>query len=173
MSEVLDFLKDMDKEFGGSSDYTIEDGTYFVTYNADGSRIWEADGKEGAFLVSWRIDSGEYAGRTVTDFIRWHSDNEDTAKLRHSLVTQMIRGVTMAQDESVHPAIKEAYVALMQTQGEEESLEALENLATTFEGVRMPLRLVTSKTGYQNTRYIEKGGPVKASDPREIAAVAV
>jgi len=171
MSELMALLKEMDKEFGGG--YEIEDGTYYVTLNREGTKRWESEEKEDAYIISWRVDGGDNSGKTFGDFLRWHSKTKDTAQLRHRLVTGLITAVTQSVPEDRHPAIQNAYVQLLQSSDEDRSLECLEDIVSSFEDVRMPIRLRTSKTGFQNVVYLEKGGPIKMEDPREIEAVSV
>ena len=170
-TDLMTLLKEMDKEFGGG--FEVDDGIHFARINRDGCKVFEADGKEPAYILSWKIDGGAFTGKQFGDFLRWHSDDKDKAKIRHGVVTSMVKGVTLNSDESNHPEIQAAYVALLQSKDTEGSIEALGALVASFGDVRMPIRLVTSKTGYQNAKYLEKGKAIVATDPREVEAVAV
>jgi hypothetical protein len=176
MSDLTELLKDMDKEFGGG--YEIEDGTYWATLDIAGSKMYEPEdpNKESAFILQWRIDGGDMNGKTPSEFIRWHTADEKTARIRHSVLTTMVRGVSLAVSEDTHPEIQEAYVALLQSTGAEEGLEAVQALVTSFGEVRMPIRLVTKTSNgrdFQNIKYLERGGAVVATDARQVSAVNV
>ena len=171
MSDLTELLKEMDKEFGGGFD--IEDGEYFVTLDRVNSKLWESEGKESAFILQWRVDGGSATGKGVGDFLRWHTSDENIARVRHGVITSMVRGVSLAVDEDRHPGIQAAYVTLLQSKDIDDSLEAIEALVDSFGYVRMPIRLLTNKSGYQNAKYLEKGGAVTMTDPREVEAVAV
>lgn len=174
MSELMELLKEMDKEFGGG--FELEDGVYFVTLDQINSKVWEKEGSEPAFILQWRVDSGPEAGKPIGDFLRWYvapGADEKQRNGRRGSITSMVRGLTLAVDETRHPDIQNAYVELLHTETAEDAVEALSYLIRTFGEVRMPIRMVTSKTGYQNARYVERGTLITATDPREVAAIQV
>ena len=187
MNETMEALKWLDAEYGGFSD--LPDSVYFVTLNVQNSKVhtFESGTK---YRLGWQVTHGDYARREIGDFLQWRRTNKDgTANdefttFARRQVASIIKAAQAASGSDTLGA--EAITMLRHSTSVETDMAGLRQLAQELAGIRIPIRLVsTSKkekndageevviATYQNVRYLDKGKPIEATDPAELAAVRV
>jgi hypothetical protein len=163
-------LRALDEEYGFAD---VPDGKYWVTTNAETTKPYESpDGDNDSFRVGWVITEGEHTGRAVGDFLRWFGDDAKAQSARRGGTSGMLKGISFAAPE--HSGVIDETIDMLQGATEEAgAIAAFDHLFSGMGTLRMPIALVTSKKGYQNVRYVQKGGPVELDDPVELAAVTI
>jgi hypothetical protein len=167
---LFDTLKELDEQYGYQE---LRDGGYWAVLDSESTKpYYPDDGSAPRFRFGWKIDGGDFTGRQVGDFHSWFGDNDKIQNIRRGAATNLIKALALALgDES--DVLAEPLAHLQAAKDEDGAVEAFREIAMAVMGIRIPVRLVTNKGGYQNVRYLEKGAAPDVQDPRAMDAVNV
>ena len=167
---LLEVLNDFNKEYGFAD---LDDGVYFVELNEDTTKSVTTKDGSSSYRLGWRVAAGPKEGREIGDFWRWFRPEEKAQKGARGAIVGALKGILLFVDEANTADAAGAITTLRGSTTEDEATAAIAALVTTFEGVRLPVRLRTNDGGYQNVQYHDRGQPIEADDPAELEAVTV
>lgn len=179
MPDIMDVLKELDKEYGISN---IPDGAYQVALGENTKEYPGKDGGQANFRFGWKVINGEYTGRELGDFLRWHPDTDGLdreaatkrVKASRGSVTSMFNMAAASLPEEVQPQLANAIVGIRDSESADEANAQFAVVAELARPYVFTVRAVTNQSGYQNVRYMEKGHTIEAPiTDEQLAAVAV
>lgn len=187
--DLMSELQALDKEYGFTP---VPDSVYHVALDENSKVVEGKNGNTDAFRLGWRIVCGGQEKRVLSDFLRWFPSNpdkrndKDAVRIARGMAVQALKAITMSLPTEDQARILPAVSGLRNAATPEEANGYFVQIAQIARATRLYVRakttpakdpktgqVDTTKDGFQNLSYLEKGNPISAICTCITEAVAV